>query len=191
MRAASDLSDMDEPTQANRQHELEAQLDLTSAAIRAAVLGLLRDGEAHPHVLVLAVARAMGEVGAASALAGRMPLEAVLGDLAYNRAPCRAGPCRGATSGRVAGGGQRLSMARDDSAARLDQARTEWRARAPLEAVLVRQVNPTHGRQWAVSGHHGRPSTKAPVQAVTRGVPRRRRSSRARETCLRDLEPRP
>ena len=73
---------MDELTQTNQQHELETQLDAASAAIRAAVLGLLRDGEVHPHVLVLAAARVTGEVGAASALAGGMDVETTLGDLA-------------------------------------------------------------------------------------------------------------
>ena len=75
-------SDMDEPTRTHQQHELETQLDAASVVIRAAVLGLLRDGEVHPHVLVLAAARVMGEIGAASALAGGMPAEAVPGDLA-------------------------------------------------------------------------------------------------------------
>ena len=45
-------------------------------------LELLQAGQVHPHVLVLATARLAGELGAGVALAGEMPVEAVLGDLA-------------------------------------------------------------------------------------------------------------
>jgi hypothetical protein len=43
-------------------------------------LELLQAGRVHPHVLVLATARVAGELGAAMALAGGMPVEAVLDD---------------------------------------------------------------------------------------------------------------
>ena len=51
-------------------------------AIRAAVLRLLSDGEAHPQLVVLAVATVAGELGATLALVGGQDLEALLGELA-------------------------------------------------------------------------------------------------------------
>ena len=50
--------------------DLEAQAEAAADAIRAAVLRLLKEGEAHPRVVVLAAARVVGELGAAAALAG-------------------------------------------------------------------------------------------------------------------------
>ena len=55
--------------------------DADPAAIRATVLRLLRDGEAHPHLIVLAVARVAGELGASAALAADEDVEAMLSDL--------------------------------------------------------------------------------------------------------------
>jgi len=49
------------------ERNLEAQMEAASDAIRAAVL--LKEGEAHPRVVVLAAARVAGELGAAAALA--------------------------------------------------------------------------------------------------------------------------
>jgi hypothetical protein len=46
------------------------------------VLRLLREGEVHPHLIVLAVARVAGELGASAALAAGEDVEAMLGDLA-------------------------------------------------------------------------------------------------------------
>ncbi len=46
------------------QQELEAQMQAATDAIRAAILQLLREGEVHPQVIVLAVARVAGELGA-------------------------------------------------------------------------------------------------------------------------------
>jgi hypothetical protein len=62
--------------------ELEEQMQAAADAIRAAALRLLRDGEVHPHLIVLAVARVAGEPGASAALAADEDVEAMLGDLA-------------------------------------------------------------------------------------------------------------
>jgi len=62
--------------------DLEAQMDLAIEGVRKAVLRLLQDGEVHPQLVVLAVARVTGELGASAALAGGMDPEALLGDLA-------------------------------------------------------------------------------------------------------------
>ena len=51
-------------------------------AIRAAVLQLLRDGEVHPQLVALAVARVAGALGADIAHAGGVEVETVLGDSA-------------------------------------------------------------------------------------------------------------
>jgi hypothetical protein len=62
--------------------DLEAQAEAAADAIRAAVLRLLKEGEVHPRVVVLAAARVAGELGAAAALAGGEDAEEVLGGLA-------------------------------------------------------------------------------------------------------------
>jgi hypothetical protein len=62
--------------------ELEARMHAATDAIRAAVPRLLQDGDVHPQLVVLALARVAGEVGAGAALAGGMDLETMLGDLA-------------------------------------------------------------------------------------------------------------
>jgi hypothetical protein len=64
------------------QQELEAQMQVAIDAVRAAVLRLLREGEVHPQVIVLAVARVAGELGASAALAGGQDVEKLLGELA-------------------------------------------------------------------------------------------------------------
>ena len=51
------------------QQELAAQMEAATAAIRATVLRLLQDGDVHPQLVVLAVARVAGELGASAALA--------------------------------------------------------------------------------------------------------------------------
>ena len=56
-------------------------MDLATEGVRKAVLRLLRDGEVHPQLVVLAVARVAGELGAGIAQAGGMDLEAVLADV--------------------------------------------------------------------------------------------------------------
>jgi hypothetical protein len=64
------------------QEQLEEQMQAATDAIRAAVLRLLRDGEVHPQLVVLAVARVAGELGASAALAGGQDVEKLLGELA-------------------------------------------------------------------------------------------------------------
>jgi hypothetical protein len=64
------------------QQELEEQMEVAVNAIRAAILRLLREGEVHPHIVVMAVARVAGELGASAALAGGQDHEELLGDLA-------------------------------------------------------------------------------------------------------------
>ena len=62
--------------------ELETQMEAAADAIRAAALRLLREGEVHPQLVVLAAARVAGELGAGAALAGGMEVETLLGELA-------------------------------------------------------------------------------------------------------------
>jgi hypothetical protein len=71
----------DEEEEAEAQ-ELGEQAQAAADTIRATVLQLLREGEVHPHVIVLAVARIAGELGASAALAAGKDAEAMLGDLA-------------------------------------------------------------------------------------------------------------
>jgi hypothetical protein len=61
--------------------DLEAQMRAATEALRETVLRLLRAGEVHPRLIVLAVARVTGEL-AAAALAGGQELEPLLGKLA-------------------------------------------------------------------------------------------------------------
>jgi hypothetical protein len=62
--------------------ELEAQLGTAMEGLQRAVVRLLQDGEVHPQLVVLALARVTGEVGAGLALAGEQDLEELLGELA-------------------------------------------------------------------------------------------------------------
>jgi hypothetical protein len=62
--------------------ELERQLRVATEAIREAVLRLLRTGEVHPQLVVLAVARVTGELGASAALAGGEDIARLLRELA-------------------------------------------------------------------------------------------------------------
>jgi hypothetical protein len=64
------------------QQEVEAQMETAVNAIRGAVLRLLRDGEVHPQIVVMAAARVAGGLGAAAALASGQDIEGLLGDLA-------------------------------------------------------------------------------------------------------------
>src|SRR3982751_1634623 len=61
--------------------DLEAQMDLAMEGVRKVVLRLLQDGEVHPQLVVLAVARIAGELGAGIAQAGDMDLETILADV--------------------------------------------------------------------------------------------------------------
>ena len=49
----------------------EHELDEAAEAIRVALLRLVREGETHPHVIVLAAACVVGELAAAKARLGR------------------------------------------------------------------------------------------------------------------------
>jgi hypothetical protein len=62
--------------------DLGWQVEAAADAVRAAALRLLKEGEVHPRVVVLAVARVAGEFGAAAALAGGEDAGEVLEGLA-------------------------------------------------------------------------------------------------------------
>jgi hypothetical protein len=63
------------------EQDLEQQLRTATEALREAVLRLLRAGEVHPQLIVLAVAQLTGELAASAALAGGKGLEELLGEL--------------------------------------------------------------------------------------------------------------
>jgi hypothetical protein len=62
--------------------ELEAQLETAMEGLRRTVVRLLQGGEVHPHLVVLALARVTGEVGAGAALASEQDPEEMPGELA-------------------------------------------------------------------------------------------------------------
>src|SRR5919205_4325944 len=64
------------------QDELEAQFQTATEGLQRAVMRLFQDSDIHPHVMVLALARVTGEVGAGAALAGEQDPEELLGELA-------------------------------------------------------------------------------------------------------------
>jgi hypothetical protein len=64
------------------QEELEAQFWTATGELQRAVMRLFQDSDIHPHVMVLALARVTGEVGAGTALAGEQDPEELLDDLA-------------------------------------------------------------------------------------------------------------
>ena len=64
------------------QDELEEQLWTATEGLQRTVMRLFQDGEVHPHLVVLALARVTGEVGAGAALAGDQDPEELLDDLA-------------------------------------------------------------------------------------------------------------
>ena len=64
------------------QHELEAQFWTATEELQKAVMRLFQESDIHPHVMVLALARVTGEVGAGTALADGQDLEELLGELA-------------------------------------------------------------------------------------------------------------
>jgi hypothetical protein len=68
--------------EAEEQRDLEAQIETASEAIRGAVLRLLQEGQVHPQLIVLTMARVAGELGASAALAGGQDVEELLGELA-------------------------------------------------------------------------------------------------------------
>ena len=61
--------------------DLGQQLRTQTEALREAVLRLLRAGEVHPQLIVLAAAQLTGELAASAALAGGKDLEELLGEL--------------------------------------------------------------------------------------------------------------
>jgi hypothetical protein len=64
------------------QEELEAQFWTATGELQRAVMRLFQDRDIHPHLVVLALARVTGEVGAGTALAGERDPEELLGELA-------------------------------------------------------------------------------------------------------------
>ena len=58
------------------------ELETAMEGLQRAVVRLLQDGEVHSHMVVLALARVTGEVGASAALAGGRDPEELLGELA-------------------------------------------------------------------------------------------------------------
>src|SRR3954454_7629171 len=68
--------------EADEQDELEAQFQTATEGLQRAVMRLFQHSDIHPHVMVLALARVTGEVGAGTALAGEQDPEELLGELA-------------------------------------------------------------------------------------------------------------
>jgi hypothetical protein len=64
------------------QDELEAQFQTATEELQGAVMRLFQDSDIHPQLVVLALARVTGEVGAGAALAGGQDPEELLGELA-------------------------------------------------------------------------------------------------------------
>jgi hypothetical protein len=64
------------------QDELEEQLWTATEELQKAVMRLFQDSDIHPHLVVLALARVTGEVGAGTALASEQDPEELLGELA-------------------------------------------------------------------------------------------------------------
>jgi hypothetical protein len=64
------------------QDELEEQLWTATEELQKAVMRLFQDRDIHPHLVVLALARVTGEVGAGTALASEQDPEELLGELA-------------------------------------------------------------------------------------------------------------
>ncbi len=64
------------------QEMLAAQIAAATEAIRATVLRLLQEGRVHPQLLIRAVIRVAGELGASAALASGQEVEKLLGELA-------------------------------------------------------------------------------------------------------------
>ena len=64
------------------QDELETQFQTAMEGLQRAVMRLFEDSDIHPHLMVLALARVTGEVGADTALASVQDPEELLGELA-------------------------------------------------------------------------------------------------------------
>jgi len=72
----------DDDDEVEREEDLGGQTGVAADAIREAVLRLLREGEVHPWVIILAAAKVAGDLGASAALAGGQDTEKLLGELA-------------------------------------------------------------------------------------------------------------
>jgi hypothetical protein len=68
--------------EASEDQDLEAPVRAATEALRETVLRLLRVGEVHPQLVVLAMARVTGELAASAALAGGEEVEPLLDKLA-------------------------------------------------------------------------------------------------------------
>jgi hypothetical protein len=68
--------------QQNEERDLEQQMQAAMDAFRDTAVRLLRAGEVHPQVIVVAAAQVAGEMGAGLAVAGGQDLERMLGELA-------------------------------------------------------------------------------------------------------------
>ncbi len=68
--------------EATEDQDLEQPMRAATEALREAVLRLLRVGEVHPQLIVLAMARVTGELAASAALAGGEEVEPLLDKLA-------------------------------------------------------------------------------------------------------------
>ena len=66
----------------SERRDAEDQVQAALEAMQGTALRLLQEGETHPQLMVLAAARAAGQLAAATALAGGQDVEAVLGMLA-------------------------------------------------------------------------------------------------------------
>jgi hypothetical protein len=88
--------------------EFQEQAQVAADAIRATVLRLLRDGEVHPHLIVLAAVRVAGELSASAALAAGEDVEAML-RYGLGAAAGRAGSAEDAAGRDAAGGGEDVS----------------------------------------------------------------------------------
>src|SRR3954453_2874314 len=62
--------------------ELEAQFRTATEGLQRTVMRLFQESDIHPHVLMLALARVTGEVGAGTARAEERDPEELLGELA-------------------------------------------------------------------------------------------------------------
>jgi hypothetical protein len=66
----------------DEQDEREAQFWTATGELQRTVMRLFQDGDIEPYLVVLALARVTGEVGAGTALAGEQDPEELLGELA-------------------------------------------------------------------------------------------------------------
>ena len=66
----------------DEQGEREAQFRTATEGLQRTVMRLFQDGDTEPYLVVLALARVTGEVGAGTALASEQDPEELLGELA-------------------------------------------------------------------------------------------------------------